>query len=115
MVKVSGIVIRGKGKGKTIGFPTINVLLGNPVPSGIYYGRVLAGGREYPAAVYVGAEQKVLEAHLLDFDGDLYGQKVEIAVGEKLRDTERFDSEEELIAAIARDVERVRSKLKAKS
>jgi len=108
MVKVSGVVTRGRGKGRIFGFPTVNIALSSLIPSGIYAGKASVGGTLYKAAIFVSVDQEMIEAHLLDFEGDLYGKEIEIEVGKKLREVERFDSEKELIAAIAKDVETVR-------
>jgi riboflavin kinase/FMN adenylyltransferase len=113
-VEIEGTVVLGDQRGGTLGFPTANVaampdLL---VPAyGIYAGA--AGG--YRAAVsigtnphYGGAERRI-EAFLLDFEGDLYGERLVVELWERLRDERAFASEEELIAQIADDVARARA------
>jgi riboflavin kinase/FMN adenylyltransferase len=112
--EVEGIVVRGDGRGRQIGFPTAN--LATPehllVPAdGVYAGSAL--GRRAAISVgtnptYGGVERRV-EAHLLDFDGDLYGQRLVVELWELLRGQERFGSEDELVAAIGADVERTRT------
>jgi riboflavin kinase/FMN adenylyltransferase len=112
--EVEGIVIRGDARGKALGFPTANLEVPADLlvpPDGVYAGAAL--GR--PAAVsigtnphYDGAERRI-EAHLLDFDDDLYGQRLVVELWERLRDQQRFASERELVDAIAADVERTRS------
>src|SRR5262249_13280127 len=82
--RVRGSVEPGAGRGKGLGFPTLNLKLppGQDVRHGIYAMRVDVGGKRYPAAGYVGARptfggsEPVLEAHLLDFSGDLYGKEI---------------------------------------
>jgi riboflavin kinase / FMN adenylyltransferase len=111
--EVEGVVVAGNQRGGTLGFPTANlgvdpVLL---VPAyGIYAGA--AGGRRAAVSIgtnphYGGGERRV-EAFLLDFDGDLYGQRLVVELWERLRDERSFGSEAELVAAIADDVERTR-------
>jgi riboflavin kinase / FMN adenylyltransferase len=112
-VEVEGIVVAGDARGGTLGFPTANLgvrpeLL---VPkNGIYAG---AAG-EHRAAVSIGTNphyggrERRVEAHLLDFAGDLYGRRLVVALWQRLRDEAAFDSEDELIAQIARDVEATR-------
>jgi riboflavin kinase/FMN adenylyltransferase len=113
-VEVEGIVVTGDARGGTLGFPTANLdvrpdLL---VPSnGIYAGAV----GENRAAVsigtnphYGGSERRV-EAFLLDFAGDLYGERLVVELWERLRDEQSFDSEQALIDQIALDVERTRA------
>jgi riboflavin kinase/FMN adenylyltransferase len=113
-VEVDGTVVAGDARGGTLGFPTANLAVAPDllVPSfGIYAGAT-AGNR---AAVsiglnphYGGAERRI-EAHLLDFGGDLYGQRLVVELWRKLRDERAFASEAELVEQIARDVEETRN------
>lgn len=105
MKTVTGEVIRGKRRGTQLGFPTANVLLREKAASGIYAGRVRADGKNYNAALYVGPEQKIVEAHLLDFFGTLYGKEIDITFVEKVRDHSDFTSEENLVTQISDDIE----------
>jgi riboflavin kinase/FMN adenylyltransferase len=112
--EVEGTVVAGDARGGTLGFPTANLRLEPEllVPAyGIYAGA--ADG--YRAAVsigtnphYGGAERRV-EAHLLDFEGDLYGRRLVLQLWRRLRDEQSFESEEELVAQIAHDVEETRA------
>ena len=77
--------------------------------SGIYAARVLVGGREYGAAGFADQERKILEAHILDFSGDLYGKEITIQLLKKIRDSMRFSHDTALRAAIADDVACVRT------
>ena len=119
--EVRGTVERGDGRGgPELGFPTANVAVPGEIllPSdGIY-----AGWYEHPdgtihaAAISVGrrptfyehADTSLLEAHLLDFDGDLYGQRAKVRFVARLRGEERFDSVDALIAQMGEDVEETR-------
>ena len=112
-----GEVVEGDRRGRSIGFPTANIL-SDPralVPGrGVYAGYVIFGGERYGACTNVGVaptfdrrESKV-EAHLLDFEGDLYGEVVDVTFEECLRPEMRFDGIGELKAQIARDVETTR-------
>jgi riboflavin kinase/FMN adenylyltransferase len=111
--EVDGTVVVGDERGGTLGFPTAN-LSAEPhllVPAfGIYAGAAL-GGR---AAVSIGTNphygglERRIEAHLLDFEGDLYGQRLVVELWQRLRDERAFASEAELIEQIARDVEQTR-------
>ena len=73
-------------------------------------------GRSSPAAIslgrrptfYTDADRSLLEAHVLDFDGDLYGQQARVRFTHRLRDEERFESVDDLVAQMARDVEQAR-------
>jgi riboflavin kinase / FMN adenylyltransferase len=111
--EVEGIVVRGDGRGRELGFPTANldVPAGLLVPpDGVYAGWT----RDRRAAVSIGTNphfdgvERRVEAHLLDFDGDLYGERLIVELWSRSREQRRFDSLEELIAAIDDDVESTR-------
>lgn len=113
-------MVRGDGRGRLLGFPTANVdpVSARQLPAdGVYAGWVaLEDGSIHVAAISVGRRPTyyedgalLLEAHLLDFDGDLYGQRVQLEVGERVRGQLRFASGEELVAQIGRDVGAVRA------
>ena len=112
--QLEGVVVGGDARGRELGMPTANV---EPEPNviipaiGVYAG--LARG--HPAAINVGVRPTfesdgriLVEAHLLDYEGDLYGEVLRLEFLERLRDEERFDSAEELVGQMRRDVERVR-------
>lgn len=113
---LTGRVETGRGIGRTIGFPTANVKPHhNAIPAqGVYIAEALFSGERHPAAVNIGIaptirqEDVTVEAHVLDFDGDLTGQEIEIIFHERIRPEKKFPSREALIEQIARDVERVR-------
>jgi riboflavin kinase / FMN adenylyltransferase len=112
-----GEVVVGDKRGRTIGFPTANVLPDAEavVPArGVYAGFVLVGDEKYAACTNVGvaptfgrADSRV-EAHLLDFDGDLYGRVVDVGFTRRIRGEQKFSGVEELKAQIQRDVEEAR-------
>ena len=112
--EVEGTVVLGDQRGGTLGFPTANLAVAPDllVPAfGIYAGSALG----HRAAVsigtnphYGGTERRV-EAFLLDFEGDLYGNRVVIELWERLRDEAVFGSEAELVEAIDTDVARTRA------
>jgi riboflavin kinase / FMN adenylyltransferase len=129
--EIEGRVVRGAARGRTLGFPTANVAPeGELTPRlGIYAarGRLLEGpeaaaGTVHPVALSVGRNPTfnptfgqpgqrdgvTVEAHLLDFEGDLYDRRMRIEVGQRLRDERRFDSIAALVAQIQADVEQVR-------
>jgi riboflavin kinase/FMN adenylyltransferase len=117
--RVHGKVGQGAGRGKGLGFPTINLALepGQDVRHGIYAMRVHHGGKRYPAAGYVGARptfgkgEPVLEAYLLDFSGDLYGEEVEAEFIAFLRPDETFAGADELAAKMRDDCDKARAVL----
>lgn len=104
LFEVSGTVIAGKKKAIALGWPTANVACGSDIPSGIYAGDALWNGTSYPAALYKEDGKDALEAHLLDFSGDLYGETLTLRARRKIRDVKKFPDAEELAAAIANDI-----------
>ncbi len=111
-----GEVVKGNRRGRTIGFPTVNIaVIDQLVPGeGVYAGRAVLGNDILMAAISIGhtptfggTEQQV-EAHLLDFNGDLYGRPIRIEFERRLRDQRTFDSPETLIEQLHRDIEAVR-------
>lgn len=111
MVRISGIVMEGKRRGSALGYPTANIAYTDTEVSGIYAAHVTHDGKTYSAAVFADPSRRILEAHLLDFFGDLYGKEIHIDVKKKIRDTEKFTSDESLKAAIAEDILSVRQSL----
>lgn len=118
---VAGTVMRGDQLGRQIGFPTANVDVHceQLPPPGVYAVRALWDGRSHPAVANLGRRPTVsqsadltLEAHLLDFEGDLYGREMEIAFVQKLRDEVKFPGLDELKAQIARDTQAARAALR---
>jgi riboflavin kinase/FMN adenylyltransferase len=113
-VELDGIVVSGDQRGGTLGFPTANLRVEPEllVPEyGIYAGAV--GDRRAAISVgvnphYGGIERRI-EAFLLDWEGDLYGKRLVLELWERLRAERAFESEAELIAQIARDVEQTRA------
>ena len=102
-----GVVIRGDGYGRKLGYPTANIILEDPL-SGVFVGEVTYNENIYLAALFATEKRPILEAHLLDFDGDLYDEEIEVRIGKKIRDSKEFANEEELKQAIAEDVQKVR-------
>ena len=112
--EVEGTVVSGDARGGTLGFPTANLradpMLVSP-GNGIYAG----SARGQLAAIsigvnphYGGAERRI-EAFLLDFEGDLYGQRLVVELWQRLRDEAAFENEEALVVQIAKDVEATRA------
>jgi riboflavin kinase/FMN adenylyltransferase len=110
-IKIKGVVIKGKAKGRKLGFPTANILPAESeikIESGVYYGLVWLDGKKYPAALFAPESRDILEAHILNFNALLYGREIEAEIGGKLRETIKFKNEKELIARIGKDVEKIK-------
>jgi riboflavin kinase/FMN adenylyltransferase len=112
--EVDGVVVGGDRRGGTLGFPTANLRVEPTLivpPYGIYAGAV--GDRRAAVSIGVnphyGGTERRIEAYLLDWEGDLNGDRLIVELRQRLRDERAFASEAELIAQIARDVEQTRA------
>lgn len=114
---LEGIVVHGKQLGRQLGYPTANLgleeLKGEVPPTGVYAARCrLADGRAFTAMVNVGFRPTVdllshrlsIEAHLLDFEGDLYGQRLQLSIQSRIRDERKMETIDELKAQLAEDL-----------
>lgn len=118
---ISGKVVHGDEKGRTIGFPTANVLLKRCIApvNGVFSAMVKAGDKYYKGVCNIGSRPTVngkrsqLEVHIFDFTGDLYGQFISVQLHEKLREEMKFDSFEQLKQQISIDAQRAKSLLLA--
>lgn len=115
--RIEGVVVRGDGRGRDLGYPTANVEppAHTAVPAdGVYAGHLVRSDGRLPAAISVGTnptfsgEQRRVEAFVLDFDSDLYGEHVGVEFVHRLRPTVRFDTVDALLAEMADDVRRTR-------
>lgn len=116
---LNGPVLPGDKIGRQLGFPTANLDVTGLIlpPNGVYAGSAMVDGTPYRVALNIGLRptlaaaqpQLRVEAHLLDFNGDLYGRELEVEIGEKLRDEKKFNSAAELREQISRDLAAVRA------
>jgi len=109
---IEGVVQRGDARGRELGYPTANLQLGDyqRPKYGIYAVRVtLDDGSEHPGVASLGIRptfeppQELLEAHLFGFDGDLYGQTIEVALHAYIREERKFDDVADLVAQMKED------------
>jgi riboflavin kinase/FMN adenylyltransferase len=121
---VTGPVVHGQGRGRTIGVPTANVAVAANLAmpaNGVYAVRVWVGDHQWGGAANLGVrptfgeQSRSLEIHLLDFTGDLYGQVCRVEFLERLRAEQRFSSVSELISQIQRDIVEARQVLSQQS
>jgi riboflavin kinase/FMN adenylyltransferase len=117
---VDAPVVRGDGRGRTIGVPTANLEPENEIlpARGVYAARCRVSAAAWlPAVVNLGhrptfgGEHATVEAHLIDFEGDLYGARVRLEFHERLRGEQRFDGPQALVARIREDVAQARALL----
>jgi riboflavin kinase/FMN adenylyltransferase len=116
---ICGKVLAGDQLGRQLGFPTANLDVTGLIlpPNGVYSAVTRIDGRRYRVALNIGLRptlsqphpQLRVEAYLLDFSGDLYGQELEVEVNSKLRDEQKFASPADLQAQITKDVAAVRA------
>lgn len=125
--QLEGRVVGGDGRGRNIGFPTANIAVqpDRAIPgNGVYAGFATVDGVENQAVVNIGTRPTIeatlkstaartIEAHLLDFDGDLYDRDLAVTFVARLRNEHRFESISDLTAQIGRDVSRARELLTA--
>lgn len=111
---ISGRVFEGDHRGSELGFPTANMRLHKSIPQGIYAAKVAINGKEYQAATFVGSAQTfmktqiLVESYIFDFTGNLYGKWLTVKLCEKIRENEKFNSVEELVAQMKKDVEKIK-------
>ena len=114
---LSGTVVRGDGRGKGLGFPTANVQVREELmpANGVYAGWCDWDDHHHPCAVSIGQVPTfrtngsvTVEAHILDWQGSLYGNRLQVELVRRLRPEKRFSSPKELVEQIALDVKRTR-------
>ena len=119
--RIDGIVVRGEGRGRQLGYPTANVHSDRHIAipaDGIYAGWAVLRNKRLPAAISVGTNptfegrQRTVEAFILDFDEDIYGVELGVEFVERLRGMEKFDSVDDLIVQMGLDVENTRERLR---
>lgn len=111
-----GIVRHGDGRGKQLGYPTANIHLHRPdVREGVYFGLTTLQGQTYPSIIFIGAaktfnaKQRWLETHLLDFNKNIYGQRVSVRLFTYVRGNRKFDSIADLVQAMRKDERKARA------
>ncbi len=121
---LTGTVVKGDERGRLIGYPTANMKVkkDKTIPAdGIYITRIWLDGKPCNAVTSIGLrptfekQERTVETYILDFSGDLYGQRLKLEFLERLRDEKKFSSVEELIKGIAQDVEQARAFFRVQS
>jgi riboflavin kinase/FMN adenylyltransferase len=116
---IRGIVVRGEGRGRGLGFPTANLRVGDRdkliPPEGIYAVRAVLRSGSYGGALHLGprptfkGSPPTIELHVLDFDGDLYGEEVRVDFIQHLREILPFTTVAALVEQMKADVEAARA------
>ena len=112
-MKIQGMVVHGQKKGKKLGFPTANIHFSGDLEDGIYAGKVIFGEKEYRAGIFRDKKKNLLEAHILDFMGNLYGQIIEVEVIQKIREVKKFKNDIALREQILLDINAIKKCLPA--
>ncbi len=109
--EIEGRVIKGKDRGKALGFPTANIETENEIiPLGVYISQALIDSRTYPSLTNAGLrptfgqEEMQIESYIIDFDKKLYGQEIAVRFMKKIRDEIKFESPEALSLQIQKDL-----------
>lgn len=110
---LQGTVVHGAKKGSSIGFPTANIEIKEPykiIPgNGVYIVKVFAEGAYYKGMLNIGVRPTVsgigrtIEVHLFDYNGDLYGKEIQLSLLARIRDEQKFESEQQLIDQLKQD------------
>ena len=114
LYSICGIVVKGAQRGRTLGFPTANVQVDDPKKSipknGVYVVRCTLGSQNYYGVMNIGyrptfenKQEIVAEANILEFNRDIYGEKIKVEFVKRLRDEKKFDSKDALIHQIETD------------
>jgi riboflavin kinase/FMN adenylyltransferase len=116
-----GSVVHGRERGRTIGFPTANILSRTEClpPDGVYATRVILEEGSYPSITNIGMRptfsepERTIEAHIFDFNRDIYDREVKLEIAERIRPERKFESAQALAAQITSDLKRAREILAA--
>lgn len=117
---IRGVVVRGAGMGRKMGFPTANIATGNEQypPDGVYAIEAAWNGNTRPGVANIGVRptvsgdgRRVLEVHLFDFSEDLYGSEMEVSFLQFMRPEKKFENQDALCAQIHSDISAVRARL----
>lgn len=109
--RITGIIHRNLGRGEKLGYPTANIHVAeDEIEEGIHVGHArIEGGKPLPSLVFIGAAEtfnefeKKIEVHILDFSENIYDKEMSVELIEKIRDNQKFASEQELIVQMKAD------------
>lgn len=109
LYSVEGIVTQQKGRGKELGYPTANIPISQPIPDALYLGYTIWKRQTLPSLIFIGRSltfgetEKKCESYLIDFNKDLYGEKIRLEIFKKIRDNKAFESAKQLIKQMRKD------------
>ncbi|HUQ85850.1 MAG TPA: riboflavin kinase [Candidatus Limnocylindrales bacterium] len=114
LFRFTGIVIRGKNRGKALGFPTANTDISKSAMPGIYISKTIYDKNEFSSITFIGEVKTfnesnfAAETYILDFNQDIYGEEIQVHILKKLRDNQKFESVENLILQMKEDEKQTR-------
>ncbi len=117
---LQGIVVRGEGRGRTLGFPTANLEVDSVqslLPEGVYATWIHFGDKKYPSVTNIGkrptfgSTDRTVETYIIDFSGDLYDRELKIDIVDLLRGEKKFRNTDELKQQIVEDIEKGKAAL----
>lgn len=106
----SGVVRKGAGRGRVLGFPTANIAAPLDFEDGVFLARVLVGDSDLSALCFIGVpemfgeRERRAEIYILDWEGDLYDKEIRVLLLQKIRESRRFNSSDDLVSEMNRDV-----------
>ncbi len=109
MYKIHGKVRHGQNRGKSLGFPTVNINVSSRIPEGIYVSQTKFNQKKYPSLTFIGAaitfeETNIQsETYIFGLNQNLYGKVISVEIIKKLRENKKFDSSESLIKQMEED------------
>lgn len=113
-----GKVIKGKQRGRSLGFPTANTKLHKNIRQGIYISKAVVSQKKYPALTFIGNSKTFgeydvkTETYFLDANPNLYGEWMSVSLIKKIRVNKKFNSKKELIAQMKKDLQKVKKYFK---
>lgn len=120
--EIEGEVIKGKSRGKVLGFPTANIETENEIiPQGVFITQTRIGSKIFPSMSHIGKQPTFnqrdinIESHIIDFEGDLYGKRIGINFLQKIRDEIKFSTPDKLTGQLEKDLETTQSYFRTKS
>ena len=115
-IKQTGIVSEGKKIARTTGFPTANIpYINNSMDATVFISTIKYNEKNYKGATFYNKQRNILESHILDFNEDIYGKKIEICLIEKVRDEMNFKSKEDAENQFKKDIQNVKKFFKIKN
>jgi riboflavin kinase / FMN adenylyltransferase len=115
IMQIKGIVQAGNSRGKSMGYPTVNFPIESSIPEGIYISEIKINGEIHQSVTFIGKvvtfneEDYICETYILDYDKDIYGEKVFVYLIKKIRDNQKFNTKDDLIKQMDKDIEYAKS------